>query len=64
MIYDLARHWQLNFQDPASPLMEGLIDLHHNILFILILIFGVVTSLLISILKDTSYIWLKPNLKI
>jgi cytochrome c oxidase subunit 2 len=61
MIYDIARQWQWNFQDPASPLMEGLIDLHHNILFVLILIFGVVTSLIISILKDTSYIWIKPN---
>jgi len=63
MIYDLARQWQWNFQDPASPLMEGLIDLHHNILFVLILIFGVVTSLMISIIKDTSYIWIKPNKK-
>lgn len=61
MNYDLPREWQCNFQDPASPLMEGLIDLHHNILFILILIFGVVTSLLLSIIKDTSYIWIEPN---
>jgi len=61
MLFDLAREWQLNFQDPASPLMEGLIDLHHNIMFILILIFGLVTSLIIMILADTSYIWIKPT---
>jgi len=61
MTLDLARHWQLNFQDPASPLMEGLIDLHHNIMFILILIFGLVTSLIFMILKDTSYIWIRPS---
>jgi len=59
--FDLARHWQWNFQDPASPLMEGLIDLHHNILFILIIIFGMVTSLMVAILKDTSFIWIKPT---
>jgi cytochrome c oxidase subunit 2 len=61
MILDLARNWQLNFQDPATPLMEGLIDLHHNIMFILILIFGLVTSLIFMILKDTSYIWIRPS---
>jgi cytochrome c oxidase subunit 2 len=60
-MYDLARLWQWNFQDPASPLMEGLIDLHHNILFILLLILGVVTYLLLIIIRDTSYIWIKPT---
>lgn len=59
--FDLPRHGQWNFQDPASPLMEGIIDLHHNIMFILILILGVVTFLLFAIIRDTSYIWIKPN---
>jgi cytochrome c oxidase subunit 2 len=59
--FDLPRQGQWNFQDPASPLMEGIIDLHHNILFVLLLILGVVTFLMFSILKDTSYIWTKPN---
>jgi cytochrome c oxidase subunit 2 len=63
MTYDIARLWQCNFQDPASPLMEGLIDLHHNICFILFVIFGIVTSLMAMILKDTSYIWIRPDFK-
>jgi cytochrome c oxidase subunit 2 len=60
---DLPRFKQWNFQDPASPLMEGIIDLHHNVLFILLLILGVVTYLLVSIVKDTSFIWMFPNKK-
>ena len=30
---------QYGFQDPASPIMEGLIDLHHSIFFFLVVIF-------------------------
>jgi hypothetical protein len=30
---DAATPWQLSFQDPASPIMEGIIDLHHDIFF-------------------------------
>lgn len=56
-LYDLARDWQWNFQDPASPLMEGIIDLHHNIFFVLLLILGVVTFILGTIIKDSSYVW-------
>ena len=29
---------QLGFQDPASPAMEGIIDLHHEIMFFIVLI--------------------------
>lgn len=35
---DFAEPWQLTFQDPASPIMEGIIDLHHDIMFFLVLI--------------------------
>jgi len=28
----------MNFQDPASPVMEKIIDLHHDIQFFLIII--------------------------
>jgi hypothetical protein len=30
---DSAVKWQVHFQDPATPIMEGLIDLHHHIFF-------------------------------
>jgi cytochrome c oxidase subunit 1 len=36
--FDFAEPWQLTFQDPATSIMEGIIDLHHDIMFFLILI--------------------------
>lgn len=30
---DFAQEWQLGFQDPATPIMEGIVDLHHDIMF-------------------------------
>ena len=30
--------WQLSFQDPASPVMAGIINLHHDIMFIVVFI--------------------------
>ena len=33
---DSADFWQLGFQDPATPVMEGIINFHHDIMFILI----------------------------
>nr|YP_010165751.1 cytochrome c oxidase subunit 2 [Imasa heleensis]QRR29764.1 cytochrome c oxidase subunit 2 [Imasa heleensis] len=34
---------QLSFQDPATPVMEGIIDLHHDIFFFLIIILCLVS---------------------
>nr|WFG74021.1 cytochrome c oxidase subunit II [Cavernulicola chilensis] len=47
---DAATPWQLGFQDPATPLMEGVINLHHDILFILLLILVFVTWMIIRAL--------------
>jgi cytochrome c oxidase subunit 2 len=33
--FDVAEPWQLSFQDPATPIMQGIIDLHHDIFFFL-----------------------------
>lgn len=38
IILDSAVKWQMGFQDPATPIMEGIIDLHHHIFFFLIVI--------------------------
>lgn len=40
---DAPRPWGLYFQDSASPQMEGLVELHNNIMFYLIIILFVVT---------------------
>lgn len=44
---DYAEPWQLLFQDPATPVMEGIINLHHDIMFILIVITVAVTYILL-----------------
>ena len=35
---DCPEPWQLGFQDPATPVMEGIIDFHHDVMFFLIVI--------------------------
>jgi cytochrome c oxidase subunit 2 len=35
---DAAQPWQYGFQDPATPVMQGIIDLHHDIMFFLVFI--------------------------
>jgi cytochrome c oxidase subunit 2 len=43
---DAATPWQLGFQDPASPAMSGIIDLHHDVMFFIIAIVILVFFLL------------------
>jgi len=38
ILLDSPESWQFGFQDPASPIVEGIIDLHHDIFFYLVLI--------------------------
>jgi cytochrome c oxidase subunit 2 len=35
---DAPEAWQIGFQDPATPVMEGIIDLHHDICFFMVVI--------------------------
>lgn len=44
---DAAIPWQFGFQDPASPIISGIIHLHNNIIFYLILIAFLVCWLLL-----------------
>jgi len=48
--FDVPRKWQMNFQEPASPIMEKIIDLHHDIqFFLIIIVIGVLWMLVRSI---------------
>lgn len=49
---DSPEEWQLGFQDPASPIMQGIVELHHDLFFFLILVLGFVFWLLFKILVD------------
>ena len=35
---DASTNWQLGFQDPATPYMEGITSFHNNIMFFIVLI--------------------------
>jgi len=54
IIYDAPKFWQIFFQDPATPYMQRLIDLHQNIMFYLFIIVFMVLWMLFSIVKNYS----------
>lgn len=47
--YDYSEKWQTLFQDPATSIMENIIDLHHDVTFFLILISVFVCWMLLRI---------------
>jgi cytochrome c oxidase subunit 2 len=54
---DYAHPWQISFQDPATPVMEGIIALHHDLMFVLSIIGTAVTWLLLR----TTYLFYHKN---
>jgi cytochrome c oxidase subunit 2 len=40
---DSPERWQASFQDPATPIVEGIINLHHDIVLYETIIFGLVS---------------------
>lgn len=42
--------WQMGFQDPATPWMEGIISLHQHIFFFILIILTFVSYMLLRIL--------------
>lgn len=56
--FDYAYPWQISFQDPATPVMEGIIALHHDLMFVLSII-G--TSVIWLLLRTTYLFYHKVN---
>lgn len=52
---DYAERWSYGFQDPASPHMYALIDLHDRIIFYLVIILTVVGWVMISALRSKDH---------
>ncbi|CAN6462375.1 unnamed protein product [Victoria cruziana] len=52
---DAAEPWQLGSQDATTPMMQGIIDLHHDIFFFLILILVFVSWMLVRALWHFHY---------
>jgi heme/copper-type cytochrome/quinol oxidase subunit 2 len=50
-IYDAPRFWQMFFQDPATPYMQRVIDLHETITFYIVIICILVLCMLYNIVK-------------
>lgn len=60
--FDFTVARDTGFQDPATPLMEGIIDLHHHILFFIIVIIILVLWLLfIIVFKFTTGVGLNDS---
>jgi cytochrome c oxidase subunit 2 len=47
---DAPENWQIGFQDPATPIMEGVINLHHDLMFFIVLVSIFVTWMLMRTL--------------
>ena len=52
MSCDTARPWGLYFQDSATPQMEGIVELHDNIMFYLVIILFAVGWIMLSIVSN------------
>ena len=51
---DTAKNWQFGFQDPATSIMEAIIDLHHDVMFFIVWIIMVVILTLFLIVQGHS----------
>lgn len=51
---DAPEVWQMSFQDPATPIMQGIIDLHHDIMFFVVVINIFVLWMLVRTLQIFS----------
>jgi len=49
---DTPRPWGIYFQDSATPQMEGLVELHNNIMFYLVIILFGVGWIMVSIVRN------------
>lgn len=54
ILNDVPTPWACYFQDPATPNQEGIIELHDNICFYLVLILCLVSWMLFTIVKTYS----------
>jgi cytochrome c oxidase subunit 2 len=59
--FDFSTAGQIGFQNPATPIAEGIIDLHHNIFFFLLLILTQVLWIFYIIFLRGSHLWQYPT---
>lgn len=61
---DYPRPWQMSFQKPATTMMEGIIDLHHDIFTFLVIILIFVSFMLGSILYRSQVSFNLKNVRL
>ena len=49
---DSSRPWQIFFQDAASPVMEGIVNLHNELMFFLTFILFFVILMLVRVISS------------
>jgi len=59
-LLDSSSPWQMYFQDPASPVMEGIINLHHDLMFFITFLFFFVSV----VLGRTMYYFVNPTIDV
>lgn len=62
MLLDFPIFNHITFQDPATPIAEGIVDLHHSIFFYLLLILFTVLYMFYKIFHRSSHTWQYPTL--
>jgi len=50
--FDVPTPWGIYFQDSATPQMEGLVELHDNIMYYLVIILFAVAWVMLSIVRN------------
>jgi len=55
------RIFALGFQDSATPIMEGIVDLHNHVMFFLVLVLTFVLYIFIYILLDFYKVYAFPR---
>lgn len=55
VLNDAPEPWQLSFQDGASPSFEGIVELHDQIMFYLVIILFGVSWILYSVILNFGY---------
>lgn len=58
---DFPQIAQIAFQNPASPIAEGIIDLHHSIFYYLLCILSLVLWMFFVIIITSCYLWKYPT---
>jgi cytochrome c oxidase subunit 2 len=57
IIFVYQKGWSLNFKDPATDIMEGIVDFHHDIQFYLMVIVTFVAWMLFSIIYEFGLLY-------